>query len=182
MRRRPLRKLYRALTSSPPPALGTRLQHHLVVGSRRPGLPFHTLASDTPYPGSLPCELDVLSSSKVALTGRAAERWGPEAYEVTLDLLTGRTHQIRAQLSAEGCPLLGDDLYGRLTDPGLRQQLLKGDSSPPAVNAAGERLLEEPKDAVGLQSWRLEVAAGGPFGEEAVEFDAGDPWWRRRER
>ena len=31
---------------------------------------------------------------------------------VEVDLLTGRTHQIRAQFAAIGCPVLGDDKYG----------------------------------------------------------------------
>lgn len=38
-----------------------------------------------------------------------------------IELLTGRTHQIRAQLSAAGCPLLGDPLYAPLASPELRQ-------------------------------------------------------------
>lgn len=29
-----------------------------------------------------------------------------------MELLTGRTHQIRGQLAAEGCPIFGDFLYG----------------------------------------------------------------------
>lgn len=35
---------------------------------------------------------------------------------VECQLLTGRTHQIRAQFAAAGCPLLGDGKYGRQRD------------------------------------------------------------------
>lgn len=31
---------------------------------------------------------------------------------MSIELLTGRTHQIRAQLSALGAPICGDTLYG----------------------------------------------------------------------
>lgn len=48
------------------------------------------------------------------LTGSAASEWGSTAYESTIQLVTGRTHQIRAQMAAEGCPLLGDHLYQAL--------------------------------------------------------------------
>jgi 23S rRNA pseudouridine1911/1915/1917 synthase len=39
----------------------------------------------------------------------------PCAVDVEIDLETGRTHQIRAQLSAMGCPVVGDSLYGSRT-------------------------------------------------------------------
>jgi 23S rRNA pseudouridine1911/1915/1917 synthase len=32
--------------------------------------------------------------------------------KLTIELLTGRTHQIRAQLAFEGLPILGDEMYG----------------------------------------------------------------------
>ncbi|MBH1988731.1 MAG: RluA family pseudouridine synthase [Myxococcaceae bacterium] len=44
--------------------------------------------------------------------------------EVQVDLLTGRTHQIRAQLADIGHPLLGDRLYGGPLIPGFHRQAL----------------------------------------------------------
>lgn len=40
---------------------------------------------------------------------------------VLVDLITGRTHQIRAQFSAIGCPIRGDKKYGS-KKPGLREK------------------------------------------------------------
>lgn len=42
----------------------------------------------------------------------AAVRTLPGAHVLTLRLLTGRTHQIRAQLASMGAPVLGDSAYG----------------------------------------------------------------------
>ena len=47
---------------------------------------------------------------------------------VEIELLTGRTHQIRAHMASIGCPLLGDGKYGRNRDNkkfgGYKKQLL----------------------------------------------------------
>lgn len=39
-------------------------------------------------------ELRVLSVREIELTGRAAQQWGPRAYESEILLITGRTHQV----------------------------------------------------------------------------------------
>ena len=67
----------------------------------------------------------LLQVEAVSLTGQAAAEWGLTAFESTLQLITGRTHQIRAQLAAEGCPLLGDSLYEALHQRWRQQEQLQ---------------------------------------------------------
>lgn len=44
-----------------------------------------------------------------------------EAYTLLeIQLMTGRYHQIRAQLAAVGCPVVGDFLYGSTLDSGIQ--------------------------------------------------------------
>lgn len=76
-----------------------------------------------------------LINRKVCETGRYAETY----YEILMQrdglallkiiLGTGRTHQIRVHLSAVGCPLAGDDLYGGSRDSFPRQALHCGEMS-----------------------------------------------------
>lgn len=47
--------------------------------------------------------------------------FGRSLVEVTLD--TGRRHQIRVQLAAAGCPIVGDEKYGAKTNPAKRLAL-----------------------------------------------------------
>ena len=58
--------------------------------------------ADAPSSGWALCELEILAQKEVA----------PGLCWVKLKLLTGKTHQIRAQLSYVGAPILGDKLYG----------------------------------------------------------------------
>lgn len=179
-----VKKVYRAL-SEKPPAVG-RLIHYMMVGQRGPGEPAHTVICEGDQPASLYAELVVLKVEKVQLTGEALSSWGEEAYEALIELKTGRTHQIRAQLAAVGSPLLGDNLYRAVSQNGNNQ----GDVCPDNPSASRENEAGEPKlsytagqcDCIGLQAFRLEIhdsRAPEFFGRGAPRaFEAGTPWWR----
>lgn len=95
--RREVRKLYWAICSAPPPEPSGTLTHWLKkdqAGKR-------ALLYNTPHPGAV----------EVQLRYRLLHRATP-SYLLEIDLLTGKFHQIRAQLAAVGCPILGDTRYG----------------------------------------------------------------------
>lgn len=69
--------------------------------------------SPQPLPGWKICELEVL----------ACENKGGRGFRSRILLGTGRTHQIRAQLAARGCPILGDALYGSKLDNPVKPSL-----------------------------------------------------------
>ena len=77
--------------------------------------PSPSLPPDSPRPPHPPRRLGEAGARAWGLAP------GAPAHECLIELLTGRTHQIRAQLSAAGCPLLGDSLYQPLACPELRQ-------------------------------------------------------------
>ena len=54
-----------------------------------------------PAENRLPCELEIIQTKQHSL-----------GYLNEIHLITGRTHQIRAQLAHLGCPILGDTPYG----------------------------------------------------------------------
>ena len=71
-----------------------------------------TLGAPKPPEGEISCFLLMDEKKKqVAVYHRTLERRG-ELSLLEIELLTGRTHQIRATMANLGCPLLGDGKYG----------------------------------------------------------------------
>ena len=100
---RKVAKRYRALVTSAP-ELGRHI-HFMEPSARSP----KKVSAETRL-NWLECSLRVVNVRPSGCPIPA-----PCAFDVEIDLETGRTHQIRAQLSAMGCPIVGDTLYGSRT-------------------------------------------------------------------
>lgn len=96
-RRGDVTKTYRAIVANKPPKNADTLTHYLTSVERNN----KTYVSPTPRDGS---QKAVLNYRLLASSDRY--------HLLEIDLLTGRKHQIRAQLAAIGCPIKGDLKYG----------------------------------------------------------------------
>lgn len=92
--KRKVRKFYRALVERP--VTTGLIEHFMDPDSRIPKLMAHE-----PADGWLDCRMEILSCVPTT-TG----------YRLEIELLTGRTHQIRAQLRLLNAPIRGDGAYG----------------------------------------------------------------------
>ncbi len=137
-----VRKFYRVVTEAVPDPEAGELTHHLAAKGDERGV---TTAAVEPFPGSKPARLHY------NVIDRAADR-----ALVDVELITGRRHQIRAQLAMAGWPVWGDVKYG------ARRR-----RSPAGI---------------AVHAWRLEVAH--PVGGAPVVLEAPLPadWpWRDSE-
>lgn len=95
---RKVRKFYRALVEHKPP-MGV-IRHYMSPEEKIP-----RKLSEEAKPDWLECLLEVRNISPWL------SREGQSFWEVDIELYTGRTHQVRAQLSWAGSPVLGDKTY-----------------------------------------------------------------------
>lgn len=95
-KQRQVRKIYLAVVGQKPPKDEDTLVHYVKAGDNN-----RAMAYDTESPKSQRAELHYR-----LLTG------SDNYYLLEVEIITGRHHQIRAQLAAIGCPIKGDVKYG----------------------------------------------------------------------
>ena len=88
----------------------------VVHGRPDPPDGLHELALVREGHKSVPAALGTAKAQPASLSYRTLDT-GPGSSLLEIDLHTGRRHQIRAQLSALGHPILGDGLYGSPENP-----------------------------------------------------------------
>ena len=94
---RTIKKTYWAIVKEPPPNESDTLKHFLVRNPKKNKSFAYKKAVDNSKEATLSYKL--IATSK-------------DYYLLEIDLHTGRHHQIRAQLTAIGCPIKGDLKYG----------------------------------------------------------------------
>jgi 23S rRNA pseudouridine1911/1915/1917 synthase len=97
LQNRELNKLYWAVVKTKPPAEQESLEHYLKKNEKQ----------NKSY--VVPADTD---GAKLAKLNYRLIASGTHYHLIEIELLTGRHHQIRAQLSAIGCPVKGDLKYG----------------------------------------------------------------------
>ncbi|KAL5578886.1 hypothetical protein UlMin_011328 [Ulmus minor] len=189
IREKKVKKLYLALAAAP-------LPNGIITHYMRPINIAPRLISEDCIEGWSLCKLEVVECRKVPWPTRVTEEkycvedcyWPSKdyAYECKINLLTGRTHQIRAQLAACGAPIVGDSMYmpaalAEITTPGLnpfgkfRKQYKDESDKAIAMTEWIDQHGEEPTLAIALQACQIAWDDGEHI------FEAGAPWWRCQE-
>ncbi len=165
---RRMSKRYRCLVIGEPPQEG-ELSAYLTKDARQA----RVAISDRAVPGSLP----------VALAYCRLEARAEEAL-LMVELFTGRTHQIRAQMAHAGHPIVGDDAYGDRSynrAHGARHLMLQstelGIQGAQGALAALNGLVIRAKILPGLMTAAERLArenGEGPLNEQTHEDQNGD--------
>lgn len=186
IREKQVKKLYLALTAAPVP-IGI-ISHYMRPVNLAP-----RLVSQEFIEGWHLCQLEVLDCKKVPWPNADVERtyniegcgWMSKktAYECKIILLTGKTHQVRAQLAAIGAPIVGDSMYmpstlATISNPCInpfgkqRKKFLSDDERKASLVEWISCHGKEPNSAIGLQASQISWNDGN------YSYEAGAPWWR----
>lgn len=189
IREKTVKKLYLALAAAPLP-IGI-ITHYMRPINMAP-----RLISEDFVEGWYLCKLEIMECRKLPWPSSVTEKkyciedshWPSKdfAYECKINLLTGRTHQIRAQLAAFGAPIVGDSTYmpaalAEITSPGLnpfgkhRKHYPSEDDKEVAITEWIALHGKEPSVSIGLQACQISWDDGKHI------YEAGAPWWRRQE-
>lgn len=181
-----VKKLYLVLAAAPVP-------HGIYTHYMRPHNFAPRLISEEYIDRWLLCQLEVLDCKEVPWPNSfIRERYQIEdcgwpvknfAYECTVNLLTGRTHQIRAQFSACGAPVVGDSMYmpaslAEIATPNInpfgkyKEGYTNEDERRIAIDNWVALHGKEPTVAIGLQACQISWDNGEHI------YNAGTPWWR----
>lgn len=179
-RERKIKKLYLAVTTDPIP-VGRHVHYMWAKQVKDRGSfvgPTCQLVRLKP-PGSkkskkfwVRCVLEVTKSIPIAIPNNNKGDFDPnndtQYYENTIRLVTGRKHQVRAQLSAIGCPIIRDSLYGPMK--GITLDQLGDDEEDELMMDQAISQSRVPYVPIGLQAHAILFSG--------IRVKAGDPWWR----
>ncbi|TVT98005.1 hypothetical protein EJB05_56722, partial [Eragrostis curvula] len=189
IREKQVKKLYLALTTAP---VSTGIiTHYMRPLNRAP-----RLVSEDHIERWYLCQMEILDCTKIPWPSSLIRKahnvndcgWPEQeaAYECKINLITGKTHQIRAQLAAMGTPIIGDSAYmtaamAAMANPSInpfgRERLSYNseEEKEAAVEAWVASHGKEPKSVIGLQASEISWDCEG----EHHYYKAGVPWWRQ---